>query len=165
MTSYRIARSGENCLLSRCLRGPSSSSHTLYQKGNIMNFARRSLCSMIVAAVLLGGAMAHVQTSELHVLVKDAKSAVVSGATVTAAEPGKGFSRSATTNSEGTAILLSLPPGLYSVTVEAPGFARLVNESVRLTIGQVAELAVTLSVASAAEQALLEGRTVRVAIL
>jgi hypothetical protein len=116
-----------------------------------MNFARRSLCSMIVAAVLLGSAMAQVQTSELHVLVKDAKGAVVSGATVTAAEPGKGFSRSATTNAEGTAILLSLPPGLYSVTVEAPGFARLVNESVRLTIGQVAELAVTLSVASASE--------------
>ncbi len=29
------------------------------------------------------------------------------------------------------------------MTVEAPGFAKLVNESVRLTIGQVAELAVT----------------------
>ena len=42
-------------------------------------------------------------------------------------------------------------PGSYSVTVEAPGFAKMVNSSVRLTIGQVAELAVTLSVAAASE--------------
>jgi hypothetical protein len=95
--------------------------------------------------------MAQVQTSELHVVVKDAKGAVVSGASVTAAEPGKGVSRATTTNAEGIAILLSLPPGLYTVTVEAPGFAKLVQSSVHLTIGQVAELAVELSVAAATE--------------
>ena len=116
-----------------------------------MNVARRSLCLSCVVVLLLAGAMAQVQTSELHVLVKDAKGAVVSGATVTAAEPGHGITRPATTNADGLAILLSLPPGLYAVTVEAPGFAKMVNESVRLTIGQVAELAVTLSVASATE--------------
>jgi len=95
--------------------------------------------------------MAQLQTSELHVIVKDANGAVVRGASVTAAEPGKGISRTTTTNADGLAILLSLPPGLYSVTVEAPGFAKMVNESVRLTIGQVAELAVQLSVAAATE--------------
>ena len=72
--------------------------------------------------------MAQVQTSELHVIVKDAKGAVVRGASVTAADSTKGISRTATTNAEGLAILLSLPPGLYSVTVEAPGFAKLVQQ-------------------------------------
>jgi outer membrane receptor protein involved in Fe transport len=112
---------------------------------------RKMLCLLAAVTCLLGGAWAQVQTSELHVLVKDAKGAVVSGATITAAEAGKGISRTATTNAEGIAILLSLPPGPYSVTVEAPGFAKMVNESVRLTIGQVAELTVQLSVAAATE--------------
>ena len=106
---------------------------------------------MVTIASLLAGAMAQVQTSELHVIVKDAKGAVVSGSSVTAAELGKGVSRTASTNAEGLAILLSLTPGVYSVTVAAPGFAKMVNESVRLTIGQVAELAVQLSVAAASE--------------
>jgi hypothetical protein len=116
-----------------------------------MNTARRLICLLIAAACLLAGAMAQVQTSELHVVVKDTKGAVVSGASVTAAQPDKGVSRAATTNAEGIAILLSLPPGLYSVSVESPGFAKLVQSSVHLTIGQVAELAVELSVAAATE--------------
>ena len=116
-----------------------------------MNFARRLSCLLVATACLLAGAWAQVQTSELHVIAKDPKGALVSGATVTAAEPNKGVSRTATTNAEGIAILLSLPPGLYSVTVEAPGFAKLVNSSVRLTIGQVAELPVQLTVAAATE--------------
>ncbi len=116
-----------------------------------MNIARRFFCLLIAVVCLLAGAFAQVQTSELHVLAKDAKGAVVSGATVTAAETSKGISRTATTNAEGSAILLSLPPGLYTVTVESPGFAKLVNSAVRLTIGEVAELPVQLSVAAANE--------------
>ncbi len=116
-----------------------------------MNFARRLSCLLVAIVCLSAGALAQVQTAELHVIVKDAKGAVVRDASVTADEAGRGFSRAATTNADGMAILLSLPPGLYSVTVEAPGFAKLVQSSVRLTIGQVAELPVELSVAGANE--------------
>ena len=126
-----------------------------------MNFARRLSCLLVAVTCLLAGAWAQVQTSELHVIAKDPKGALVSGATVTAAEPGKGVSRTATTNAEGAAILLSLPPGLYSVTVEAPGFAKLVNSSVRLTIGQVAELPVQLTVAATTETVNSCGRSDR----
>ncbi|HEY4933184.1 MAG TPA: TonB-dependent receptor [Terriglobales bacterium] len=116
-----------------------------------MNSARRISSLLIAIACLLASATAQVQTSELHVVVKDAKGAVVGGANVTAAESGRAVSRTATTNAEGQAILLSLPPGMYSVTVEAQGFAKMVNSSVRLTIGQVAELPVQLKVAAASE--------------
>src|SRR5664279_5103563 len=116
-----------------------------------MTSVRRLCCLLIATACLVATAVAQVQTSELHVNVKDAKGAVVPGATVTAADPQKGISKSAQTNGGGTAILLSLPPGEYSVTVEAPGFAKLVQSSVRLTIGQVAEFTATLSVAGANE--------------
>ena len=116
-----------------------------------MNFVRRLICLLIAVTCLMAGAMAQVQTSELHVTVKDAKGAVVTGASVTAADAAKGISRAQNTNAEGIAVLLSLTPGVYSVTVEAQGFAKLVQSSVRLTIGQVAELNVTLSVAAASE--------------
>jgi len=116
-----------------------------------MNYACRLICLMIAACFLLADAAAQVQTSELHVTAKDQKGAVVSDAVVTAAVTDKGITRTAKTNVEGIAILLSLPPGLYSVTVEAPGFAKLVQSSVRLALGQVAELGVTLSVAAATE--------------
>ena len=116
-----------------------------------MIIARRLLCLLVITVWLVAAAAAQVQTSELHVTAKDPKGAVVSSATVTAADAAKGISRSAKTNADGNAVLLSLPPGLYSVTVEAPGFAKLVQNSVRLTIGQVAELGVTLSVAAASE--------------
>ena len=116
-----------------------------------MKLARRLIWLLIAAACLTCGATAQVQTSELHLLVKDAKGGVVPGATVTVADPEKGISRLAKTNNEGVAVLLLLPPGLYSVTVEATGFAKLVQNSVRLTIGQVAELALALSVAAANE--------------
>jgi hypothetical protein len=120
-------------------------------EGNSMIFARRLVCLLVAIAGLSAGAMAQLQTSELHVVVKDAKGAVVRDASVTAAESGRAVTRTATTNADGQAVLLSLPPGLYSLTVEAPGFAKMVNSSVRLTIGQVAELAVQLSVAAASE--------------
>jgi uncharacterized protein (DUF2141 family) len=110
-----------------------------------MDFARRFCCLLMAAAFLAAAAQAQVQTSELHVIVKDAKGAIVRGATVTAAEPDKGISRTMTSNAEGTAVLLSLPPGLYAVTVEAQGFAKLVQSSVRLTIGQVAELTAVIT--------------------
>ncbi len=106
--------------------------------------------------------MAQVQTSELHVIVKDAKGAVVRDATVTAAESGQGpIAVTRRPTPKALAILLSLPPGLYSVTVEAPGFAKLVNRvpcaspsarsrSCRLTLS-VAAATETVTVSSEAE--------------
>jgi len=63
-----------------------------------MTVARKLSCMLVAVVCLLVGAMAQVQTSELHVIVKDANGAVVRDASVTAAEPGKGISRTATTN-------------------------------------------------------------------
>ena len=108
---------------------------------------------LLVAVVCLAGWVgAQVQTAELHVTVKDAKGAVVRNATVTVEDQARGLSRTtATSDSEGQYILLSLPPGQYTVTVEAPGFAKTVNRDVRLLIGHTEELPITLPVAGANE--------------
>src|SRR5207253_2593100 len=89
-------------------------------------------------------------TGDLHVTVKDLKRAVVTNATVTARDEARAFERSTATNSDGEYRILALPPGKYSVMVEAPGFAK--NTSVQnITVGQMADLPVTLAVAGTQE--------------
>src|SRR5207244_5827667 len=89
-------------------------------------------------------------TGDLHVTVKDPKGGVVTNATVTARDEARAFERSTATNTEGEYRILALPPGNYSVVIEAPGFAKTTrNQSI--TVGQMADLPVTLSVAGAPE--------------
>jgi len=90
-------------------------------------------------------------TGDLHVSVKDPKGGVVTNATVTARAQAKAFERSTTANTDGEYRIVLLPPGTYTVTVEAAGFARVEATEVVITVGGVADLPVTLSVAGAQE--------------
>ncbi len=116
-----------------------------------MNGSRKLLWLFAAVTCLTVGAAAQVQTAELHVTVKDAHGAVVRNATVTVTDQARGLTRSTTTNTDGEYVFLSLTPGVYEVTVQAPGFAKLVNQDVRLQIGHIEQLPVSLSVAAAAE--------------
>jgi hypothetical protein len=89
-------------------------------------------------------------TGDLHVTVKDPKGDVVTNATVTARDEARAFERSTATNTEGEYRILALPPGNYSVVIEAPGFAKTTRNQA-ITVGQMADLPVTLSVAGAPE--------------
>jgi Carboxypeptidase regulatory-like domain/TonB dependent receptor-like, beta-barrel len=90
-------------------------------------------------------------TGDLHVTVKDPKGNVVTNATVTARDEAKGLERSTSANVEGQYDLIALPPGKYMVTAEAPGFAKVTAPDVNITVGQLAELPVTLAVAGGQE--------------
>jgi hypothetical protein len=84
----------------------------------------------------------------LHVTVKDPNGALVTNATVTVQDPARNFERSVQKAVEGQYQFLTLPPGVYAVTVDAPGFARTVAQHVKVTVGQTAELPVSLLVAA-----------------
>jgi hypothetical protein len=88
-----------------------------------------------------------VASGDLHVTVRDPKGSVVTNATVTARDQARAFERSTTTNTDGEYRILTLAPGKYAVRVEAPGFAKMEATGVTITVGQMAELPVTLSVA------------------
>src|SRR2546428_5976029 len=83
-----------------------------------------------------------VASGDLHVTVRDPKGSVVTNATVTAHEQAKGFERSTTVNSEGEYRILALPPGAYTVVIEAPGFAKVEAKDVIITVGGMADLPV-----------------------
>jgi carboxypeptidase family protein/TonB-dependent receptor-like protein len=92
-----------------------------------------------------------VATGDLRVTVKDPKGSVVTNATVTVRNAAKGLERTATSDGQGGYSAVLLPPGTYTVSVEAPGFARAEATGVAITVGQAAELPVGLTVAAGKE--------------
>ncbi len=101
-------------------------------------------------------------TADLHVMVKDPKGAAVTNATVTVSDPARGFERTITQNTDGEYSALRLSPGTYLVTVTAPGFAKTTATGVNVTIGQMAELPVTLKIAERTEAIEVSAQTAQV---
>ena len=97
--------------------------------------------------------------ADLQGVVRDQSGAVVIGATVTARNPGTNTSKTTTTNDDGAYLIVSLPPGDYEVTVEAPNFKKAVLPAVTLTVGQRADLDVALEVGQVSEVVTISGAT------
>jgi hypothetical protein len=90
-------------------------------------------------------------TGDLHVSVKDPKGGVVTNATVTARDVAKGLERAGSSDGQGGYSVRQLAPGTYSVTVDAPGFAKTEATGVAITVGEMAELPITVTVAGGRE--------------
>src|SRR5271155_1584223 len=90
-------------------------------------------------------------TGDVHVSVKDPKGNVVTNATVTVRDVAKGLERAGSSDGQGGYSVRQLPPGNYSVTVDVSGFAKSEANGVVITVGQMAELPVTLSLATGKE--------------
>ena len=90
-------------------------------------------------------------TGDLHISVKDPKGSVVTNAAVAVRDVAKGLERAGTSDGQGGYSVRQLAPGTYSVTVDAPGFAKTEATEVAITVGGMAELPVTLAVAGGKE--------------
>jgi hypothetical protein len=90
-------------------------------------------------------------TGDLHVTVKDPGGNLVPSAKVTVRDLAKGLERTATGDGQGGYSAQLLPPGTYSVTVDAAGFSGILNTGVVITVGGLVELPITLSVATGKE--------------
>jgi len=90
-------------------------------------------------------------TGDLHVTVKDPKGSVVTNATVTVRDVAKGLERAGSSDGQGGYSVRQLAPGTYSVTVDVPGFAKSEANGVAITVGQMAELPIALTVAGGKE--------------
>ena len=103
-----------------------------------------SLLLITFAAASVAFGQAQSNAADLQGTVRDATGAVVTNATVTARNPATNVSRTATTNDDGFYRIINLPPGDYEVTVEAASFKKAVHPTVTVTVGQAAELNVSL---------------------
>jgi len=92
-----------------------------------------------------------VATGDLHVTVKDPKGSVITNAVVTARDVAKGLERTATSDGQGGYNARQLPPGSYTVTVDVPGFTKVQDTGVSITVGGLVELPITLTVSGGKE--------------
>src|ERR1017187_8667345 len=92
-----------------------------------------------------------VATGDLHVTVKDPKGSVVINATVTVSDVDKGLVRGATGDGQGGYSARQLPPGTYTVKVEAAGFGKVEAKDVGVTVGRLVEVPVALALATGKE--------------
>jgi hypothetical protein len=83
--------------------------------------------------------------------VKDEQGAVVPGASVKATNADTGFSRVATTASDGAYRIEYLPIGKYDVQVDMAGFKKFVQQNVVLAVDQAQALNVMLAVGASSE--------------
>ena len=105
------------------------------------------VCLLSLCAIFTFGQSS--STGDFNVTVRDEKGGVITNATVTARDEAKGLERLTTLNTNGEYRVLQLPPGTYTVTVDAPGFGKGEADAVALTVGQAKDLSITLKVAGA----------------
>jgi hypothetical protein len=94
--------------------------------------------------------------------VEDPTGASVPGATVIATNTGTGFAKKTTTGSTGLYNLVELPPGMYTVAVEATGFAKTTLTEQRLIVASNLHLDVKLEVGQVNESVTVESTAAQV---
>ena len=114
---------------------------------------RLQTLSLVLLAALLSVVPIHAQTSFGTILgdVADESGAVVPGVTVTVTNEGTGNARVVTTSEAGGFTVPSLPPAIYSVSAEMPGFSQAQQTGVVLAVNQTLRVDLTLSIGEVTE--------------
>src|SRR5215213_5793503 len=109
---------------------------------------------VICAAVLLtlaAAASAQTVTGTLQGTVSDSKGAVVPGADVVVRNIDTGQERNLKTGSEGAYLASFLPLGRYTVSVSGPGFSKVAQENIEVTLNQTRVVNFTLNPSAVTE--------------
>ncbi len=107
----------------------------------------------LAALVLVWASPVAAQTSFGTILgdVTDESGAVVPGVSVTVTNEGTGNARIVSTNESGGFAVPSLPPAVYSVSAEMPGFSQSQQTGVTLAVNQTLRVDLTLSIGEVTE--------------
>jgi|CZKR01.1.fsa_nt_gi hypothetical protein len=84
-------------------------------------------------------------------ILTDPSAAVVQGAKVTLLDEQKGYHFTATSDSSGRYLFVSIPPGMYSVSAEMQGFQKTVRTHIKLNVSENSTADLTLKIAGAAQ--------------
>ena len=113
------------------------------------------LCGWAKPAFSQGGASG----AQLNGTVRDASGGSVAKAILTLRDAGTNRTYTAVSNDNGLYVIPNLPPGSYELTTEATGFAKSTQTGIVLTVGQVATIDVTVSVAQSSEKVVVTTET------
>jgi hypothetical protein len=101
----------------------------------------------VLLFLLVGPALQRIDAQQLGGIngtITDSTGAVVPGAKIIVYSPSSGVTYKSQSSSAGTFLLVNVIPGNYTITVEAPGFAKFIQTNFRVDIGATAALMATL---------------------
>jgi hypothetical protein len=116
-----------------------------------MKTARMISCLTLLCIGLAMQVSAQVNNASLTGLVTDTAGAVVPNASVRVKNRATDLESAATTDSSGYYTFASLPIGAYTVTIELPGFKKVIHENINLEVGQKARIDTNLEVGTVSE--------------
>lgn len=112
----------------------------------------RLSCFFMFAFALTSVAVAQTTSGSIAGSVTDPNRAAISGATVKVSDTAKGFTLTTTTDNEGRFVFPTVPPGAYTLLVEASGFKKLERTGLLLVANDKMTLGdITLEVGQASE--------------
>jgi hypothetical protein len=117
----------------------------------------KSFACLVTILLACSQSRAQMASAELSGNVLDTSGATIPNATVTATNVGTGIVHSTVSEKAGDYVLIDLPPGDYTLTVEAAGFRKLEQSGISLQINQQARLDLTMQVGQAAETVSVTG--------
>jgi len=124
-----------------------------YMRCFSMFFSGRNLLVSFVVLILTAlagaGAWAQTGTTSLRGTVTDKSGAAVSGARIVLSNPEQALNRQTTSGSEGEYEFIALPPGTYTLTVEAAGFRKFEQSKLQLLVNSPATSNVKLEIGTA----------------
>ena len=115
---------------------------------------------LIVGVIALAAPAAAQNTGAFQGTVTDDTGGVLPGITVTLASDALIAGPAiAVTDGNGTYRLGQLPPGIFALTFELPGFGTIVRDELRLTVGFTAEINITMVVGALEESITVSGES------
>ena len=113
----------------------------------LRSFSRAVCLTALLSVALLGQSDRGTVTGT----IADPANAVVPGAKVTVKNSETGTVATTLTTPTGNYTLVSLPAGVYELTVEAPGFKKTTQTGVQVQVAQISRLDISLQVGAATE--------------
>jgi hypothetical protein len=118
----------------------------------------RPLLLTVLVCSLATAAFAQDPTGTIEGTVSDATAAALAGAKVSVRNLDTGFTRETTSAADGFYRLLLIPVGRYSLTVEAPQFARLVQEPIQVSVSDTVRVNAALALPTVQETVTVAGQ-------
>jgi len=97
-------------------------------------------------AALSAAVFAQESNAELRGRALDPQGAAISGATLTITNQATGVYRQTVTTDDGAYFVTALPPGVYTLVAESPGFKKYSRAGIRLDLGRTTTLDLPLEV-------------------
>jgi len=129
---------------------------------HVRRLSRVSLGALFAFLLLLPGTLcAQGYFGTVSGELTDPSGAVVAGAKVVLIDQAKGFTFTSTSDSAGRYLFTSVPPGLYTASVEVPGFEKQLRTNIKVNVSENATADMRLKVATTSQTVEVEAQAQR----